>query len=54
MLDHEHDTEIDAHYFGVKDEHGFGPLVWRTEALGQRSVNIDYDAHGNVVGVEVI
>ena len=54
MLDHSYDPDVDAHYFGVKDENGFGPLVWRTEELGARSVNIDYDASGNVVGVEVL
>jgi uncharacterized protein YuzE len=54
MLDHNYDADVDAHYFGIKDDNGFAPLVWRTEELGRRTVHVDYDDRGNIVGIEVL
>ena len=54
MLIHEHDETVDAHYFGDADENGFTADVCRTVELGSRTVNVDYDHFGNVVGVEIL
>lgn len=46
-----HDTEVDAWYFtDAPDETN----ITRTEELGVRLVNLDYDAEGNIVGIEVL
>lgn len=54
MIEHSHDSEAKAHYFGLNDEHGFGPLVSRTQEIGVHTVNVDYDEYGNVVGIELL
>ncbi len=49
MLDHTHDPEANAWYFGGSGE------VCRTQQLESGSiVSIDWDHYGNVVGVEVL
>lgn len=55
MLRIEHDKSVDARYIEEIDEHG--PLllrVARTESLGARTVNLDYDREGNLIGVEIL
>lgn len=54
MFRFEHDAEVDAIYVQDTDEHGFIGDVCRTEQLGVRTVNVDYDHWGNVIGVEIL
>jgi uncharacterized protein YuzE len=54
MLRFEHDAEADAYYVQDTDEHGFTADVCRTEELGSRTVNVDFDRWGNVIGVEIL
>lgn len=54
MFIHKHDEMVDAHYVGDADEHGFTADVCRTVELGARTVNLDYDHWGNVIGVEIL
>lgn len=50
-MKHQYDADVDAHYFSDED---FDGMVSRTEVLTGVIVNIDYDEHDNVVGVEVL
>lgn len=52
MLKHEFDEEVNAHYFKADEEND--PVIVRTVDLGARQVIFDYDAAGNVVGVEIL
>jgi uncharacterized protein YuzE len=51
-VNYTHDEEIDAWYF--EPDSPYRGDIWRTQTLGLRTVNIDYDEDGNVVGVEVL
>lgn len=46
-----HDAEADAWYFTDSPDE---TKIERTELLGVRHVNLDYDAEGNIVGIEVL
>lgn len=48
-----HDPEVDARYFSAKGDGG-DKFTARTETLENRTVIIDYDAEGNIFGVEVL
>lgn len=47
--DYTHDAEADAYYFNVNDGE-----VCRTQELGTRTVMIDWDHYGNIIGIEVL
>ena len=55
MLRITNDKVIDARYIEEIDEHGQSyAKVARTEELGTRTVNLDYDREGNLIGVEIL
>ena len=55
MLHHEHDETADAHYIQEADEFGlmYGSVA-KTVDLGKRTVNLDYDREGNLIGIELL
>jgi YD repeat-containing protein len=48
-----YDPESDSHYFWMVPPYEIDQIV-KTVDLGDRQVHLDYDAHGNLVGVEVL
>lgn len=50
-----HDPLADARYVDDVDEHGPSyARVARTVSLTARTVNLDYDREGNLIGVEIL